>query len=175
MVTVIDSRRDARTLTFCRRHSLSDSVRKPSQAFLRDLNRQDPLLEAYWHPVREHWILYRCVKRGVVPSEDMLMKELDVLSPQGSYRPLGPWLLEWLRKHDKTRNGSVCPDYASSKYLRDIFGEEDRHEQKFQDSVGEMSHNFARDCEKSCLRAPFSQDVSMSGNQTRRTRRKRKK
>jgi len=114
-------RRGSRALTCGIRKVLSRGAgtgpRAPS-AFLRELRRFDPGLELIWVPNR--WVLYRRTRRGITPAEDSLVKEIEVTGPRGEMRDLGPWLIEALRKLDKTDGGSIDPEYATRQFIRSL-------------------------------------------------------
>jgi hypothetical protein len=124
----------------------------PPQAFLRVLRRQDRDLEAYWHPIRERWILYRVVRRGAVPCEDVLLKELEVSGPHGEYRPLGMWLIDWLRQNDKTAGGSVDPLQANRAAIRKMEEDDKSLEKEKEKTEDAMCSQFGRDCETHVVR-----------------------
>lgn len=148
MTTLLSTRRNSRPLSRCRRWDLAQGVPPPVAlpgGFLRALKRYDSALELYWHPVRHRWILYRVVRRGVVPSEDTLAKEWEIVGKGGCYREPGLWLLDWMRKSDMTRNGEIHPEYA----LKQALISDDLHEKHRVEAqearFGEMSHAYARD------------------------------
>jgi hypothetical protein len=155
-------RRGAAVRTVARRRDLADISRAKAcanAAFLRSLYRQDPDLEVFWHPVLNFWVLYRVVRRGVVPADDLLLKELPVCGPRGEYRPLGQWLLDWLRENDLTRSGSLDPGWARRRYIEKLM--RDEKDDKREASEREVSMRFARDCERYCLSDPYSRDITL--------------
>ena len=140
------ARRNGRALTSCLRVALAEGGGKSgtlSRSFLRELSRVDPGVELHWVQSIERWVLYRLVRRGVIPSEDQMLKEVEIRGRHGEYRGPGAWLIDWMRANDKTRNGSVCPEYVDKKYLRKIDNEldpfevqkEKYHEERFPDLV----------------------------------------
>lgn len=105
--------------------------RAPS-SFLRDLRRFNPRLQLIWVPNR--WVLYTVTRRGLTPAEDALVKEVELVGPGGEYRPLGPWVLEMLRRYDKTDGGTIDPAYADRQFLKAIDDEpkeRDAEDKKF--------------------------------------------
>jgi len=156
-------RRNARTAA--RRCFLAEENHlgpSPSQAFLRDLKSQDKDLELHWHSEGEksRWVLYRVAKRATVPSEDFLVKEKEIAGPQGQYRPLGPWVLDWLRKEDKTHRGGTDPEYANRKYLADLTRKDKETEAEKQKQISDMAHNFARDVERQVNDGPYTRSLT---------------
>lgn len=133
--------------TFARRWQLSREVASPRLAppfFLRELYRLDPDLEPHWHRRMARWILYRVARRGVVPAQDQLVKEFEVSGPKGEYRDLGPWVLDWLRRHDKTDGGSIDPEHGGRDWIRKV---EDFDERRERDKEREYQE-VVKECEK---------------------------
>jgi hypothetical protein len=134
-------RRSALALTACRRWELAEAQPVnggPSRAFLRSLKRFDPGLELYWHPRRERWILYR-VRKAACPSDDYLVKELEVVGPQGEYREPGFWLIDFLRSLDKI-NLNSDPHQADREYQKLLAAqmqEDATKDEKFGKALGE--------------------------------------
>lgn len=125
---VVRARGSAWALTYCQRWQLAESLPQggsPSRAFLRALRGFDPGLELYFNPVRQKWILYRLLKRAPAPSEDVLLKEFEITGPHGEYRQPSWWLLDQLRRLDKTRGGTVDPHQADRAFLRRLDAEQD--------------------------------------------------
>lgn len=140
-------RRRALALTFCRRGDLADGTpgEKPSPAFLRSLAAYDRGLELYWHPFRHRWVLYRVTRRGACASDDRLLKEFEVTGPDGEYRLPGWWLLDVLRKMDKTQNGTVDPKVANHLYVQHLQEEEEKEQSRRQAAMADLSEHFAKD------------------------------
>lgn len=172
MQSLAERRRGSRALTCGLRSVLSRGAasgpRAPS-AFLRDLRRFDKGLEAIWVPDR--WVLYRRTRRGPTPSEDALVKELEVTGPNGEYRDLGPWVIDWLRRLDKTEGGSVDPEYASRQFMNRL--EEDKKEKaRAEKKEIEEAHQAARiDLDRYAIydRKHFPQGQSHTKTRQRRT------
>jgi hypothetical protein len=137
MIDVESPRRSSVALTMCRRASLIDGFPPgggPGRSFLNGLKAFDRGLELYWHPLRKRWVLYRVVQRAAARSDDLLIKEAVVEGPRGEYRSPGPWLLEILRKWDKTRGGSVDPERGNREFLKGLDAA-DRKKQEAEDRV----------------------------------------
>ena len=156
---VLSARGSARALTRCRRSQLPESgfpAGGPPLAFLRALSAQDRDLEPYWHPIRERWVLYRVVRKGVVPSEDVMMKEFEVVGPRGEYRPLGMWLIDWLRLNDKTEGGAIDPTQANRATLRRLDAEDEAFEKGKEKQIDVISTQFKKDMETHVVRSRTS-------------------
>lgn len=143
------TRRNGRALTSCLRVALAEGSGKSgtlSRSFLRELHRVDSGIELHWIPSINRWVLYRLVRRGVIPSEDQMLKEVEVRGPRGEFRSPGQWLIDLLRSYDKTRNGSVCQEYANRKFLRKIDNEQkvmDERQAKLDDDrLDSFAHNI---------------------------------
>jgi hypothetical protein len=141
--------------TYARRWQLAREASSPRAAppfFLKSLRRYDPDLEPHWHRRMERWVLYRVFRRGVVPAQDHLVKEYEVMGPRGEYRPLGLWVLDWLRAHDKTEGGSVDPQQANRNWIRSFEESEARFERQkereYQDVVDQCEKDLVRDLVK---------------------------
>lgn len=159
---ITKSRRSGRALTSCLRCALAEGSTRGaslSRAFLRDLKHLDPGLELHFIPGFNRWVLYRLARRGIIPSEDRMVKELEVKGPNGEFREPGQWLLDWLRRHDKTRNGSVCPEYANRQVLRSIDLEPKEEEERLKATSQAMGERLGLDLEKYVLRGKKSQDL----------------
>jgi hypothetical protein len=143
----MSERKRALALTFCRRGDLADGSpgAKPSPAFLRSLAAYDRGLELYWHPVRHRWILYRVTRRAACSGSDMMLKEFEITGPDGEYRLPGWWLLEVLRKLDKTRNGTIDPRVANNLYHAHLKEEEEKEEAERVARMSDMGESFGRD------------------------------
>lgn len=129
-------------LSFCRRHQLVEAAppAPPDKNFLRALRAFDRGLELYWHPVRGTWILYRLARRGGVPGDDHMVKELELAGPQGQYRHPGPWVIDELRRLDRTRNGSFDLQTSARLYQQRIaedLAAQDEQIARTADAVGE--------------------------------------
>lgn len=125
--------------SFCRRHQLPQVTppEQPSKELIRALRALDRNLELYWHPVLNLWFLYRCARRGGVPGDDHLVKEMMLAGPNGEYRSPGHWILDRLRELDVFRGGSVDPKQAS------------RHmQQKIQEELVQADEQRARTAEQ---------------------------
>jgi hypothetical protein len=153
------SRRSGRALTSCLRYALAEGSRPShlSRSFLRELRRLDPKLELHWISSINRWVLYRVASPGIIPGEDRLVKELEIKGPNGEFRVPGHWLIDWLRKHDKTRGGAVCPEYANRKFLKKIDSEVDVQDQLIAKKTWELTESKAHDIENFALRRRRSQ------------------
>lgn len=69
-------------------------------------------------------MLYR-VRRHADRASDELFEEMTLCGPRGEYREPGPWVLDWLRKHDLSQGGSIDLGYARRRAL-DRYDELDR-------------------------------------------------
>lgn len=148
--------------TSARRWELTATLfdRPPVPAsLLLSLRRLDPELELYWHGWRRHWVLYRVARHGTTPGGDVLVKQLDIMGPGGQYRPLGNWLLDWLRKNDKTEGGSRDPLWADRQWLRALEQIEERDAAERAKKRDEFSKDFVHEAERWAGRAPFTREV----------------
>tara|TARA_B100000959_G_scaffold231388_1_gene247830 strand:+ start:49 stop:549 length:501 start_codon:yes stop_codon:yes gene_type:complete len=68
-------------------------ARAPDASFLRKLKAVDPLLELYWHPIRQGWVAYRLVKPQPARSDDLLVSVGDVPALNDTY-------IQWLHSND---------------------------------------------------------------------------
>lgn len=150
MKTANRSRRSALAPTCCRRPKLAGSggAAPTLGAFLRDLKRFDPGLEPHFFETPPRWVLYRVIRKGVCPSEDILMKEFEVTGPKGQYRELGPWLLDLLRSWDKTGGGVIDPGMANRQYLRKLAEDDQKAEFERENRDRALQMNFYKDLEK---------------------------
>lgn len=153
-------RRNGRARTSCLRFALAEgsSLRtKLSRSFLRELARVDSGLELHWNPGRGRWILYRLQRKGVTPSEDRMLKEFELVGPKGEHRSPGQWLIDWLRKNDKTRGGALCPEYADRRYLEKIDFEPKREKELRERASWEHTEAIAHDIENYVINSRTSQ------------------
>lgn len=166
--------RNARALTRCRRGELAEGSplgARPSAAFLRALNRFDPGLECYWHPILGRWLLYRVTSRGASRAADVLTKELLLQGPLGEPREPGWWLIDMLRRLDKTRGGSIHHERATKLWIEQMEREDRQHAEGWHQKTDEISEGFARECEKYALGGRRSQMVPREYGRVRRRRR----
>lgn len=134
------SRWKGRAPTQCLRRALGEGSgpgHAVSRSFLRELYRLDPGLELHWVHGINKWVLYRLSRRGVVPGEDVLTKEVEVRGPRGEYRDVGQWVIDFLRKHDKTRNGAVDPAYANRQYIANMTRRDREHDESWREKFNE--------------------------------------
>jgi len=106
------------------------SGRTLSPAFLRELRLVDRTLELFWIERYGIWVVYRVRRQGVVPGDDSMIKEFELVGLHGEPRDPGPWLFDWLRRHDKTKGGSVDPAYYDKWYWERLRQEEQDEEDK---------------------------------------------
>lgn len=148
--------RERRTApTFARRWKLSREASSPRLAppfFLRELRRFDKDLEPHWHRRLERWVLYRVARRGVVPAQDYLVKECEVVGPRGEYRPLGTWVLDWLRRLDKTEGGSLDPEHGNRAFLRRLEEADEARERRQARAHSEIVNQVERDLVTSLIK-----------------------
>ena len=158
---MISERRNANALTYCRRASLAQGGVAPSLplAFLRELRRQDRELELHWF--HNHWILYRVAQRGTVRSEDFLMKELDILGKEDAYRPVGPWLLDWLRANDKTQGGSIEIGRANKNYIKRLDRQENEYARNKEKPVDDLARQFKIDVDDHAVKNKFTRSLKV--------------
>lgn len=97
--------------------------------------------------------------RGITPASDLLVKEMDIKERGGGYKPLGPWLLTFLRLTDKTRRGAVHPERAAREYLMELDRQEKERQEKELASERELGERFAKDCVKYAGDLPRSQEI----------------
>ena len=92
-------RRDASVKVVVRRGQLTAGTppRPLDQAFLQRLRDYDDSLDLYWHPVREHWVLYRVTKKRSARADD----ELILIS--GLTDHPSDWVIELCRRRDITK------------------------------------------------------------------------
>ncbi len=109
-------RRERRFLSHCLRAELIPSGKTASLPGLEKLDD----MELYWHPVLERWGVYRRAAKGTSPASDLLYLVMRCQGSDGSYRAPGNWVLDLLRKHDTTRNGSLDPRRARREYIEYI-------------------------------------------------------
>lgn len=147
---LVRKRRSALALTACHRWELAEArpaCGDPSRAFLRNLKRFDRGLDLYWHPVRQRWILYRVKRRAPCPSDDYLIKELEIVGPRGEYREPGQWLIDFLQSIHK-KNLSGDPHQADREYAKLLdkqLNEEATRTEKFGKELGEdFSHEVMK-------------------------------
>lgn len=138
-----------RMITVGRRADLEYARQGPaiSDHFRKALKAQDPALEFFWAP-DHYWVLYRVIRRGICPLEDVLVKQATFSGPQGQYRPLGEWVIDWLKRHDKTRGGGVDPDYADRHYLWQLFRDNQDADKQWDVKTEQLSYEYAREMEK---------------------------
>lgn len=120
--------------------------RRLPRPLLDELHEFDPGLEIIWWPITERWAVYRVAERGAARSEDRLIKELDLVGPDGQYREPGKWIVRALQAHDLcTRYGVRDPDQARRLWLQDL----DRHEEETQEAwrrkTDEIAFHWAED------------------------------
>lgn len=144
----VNWRRSAAPLTACKRAHLADgggSAPAVSAALLRELKRFDRDLELYWHPIRKRWILYRLVVKAATPSEDQLIKEYELAGPRGEYRSPGMWLIDWLRRNDKTRGGAIDPRVATREYVRHMTENDEQFWAEKEQAAADISESTAKE------------------------------
>jgi len=147
----LDSLRTAGVKTVALRRFLAQenrSGRTLSPAFLRELRHLDQKLELFWLERYGIWALYRVSRLGVVEGDDRMVKEFELVGPHGEPREPGPWLLDWLRRHDKTKGGTVDPEYYNRWYWERLRQEEQAEEDR-QDA---WKKQVGEDCGKEMLR-----------------------
>lgn len=138
----VRKRRSALALTACHRWELAEALPVTGslpRAFLRALKRFDPGLELYWHPRRQRWILYRVKRKAACPSDDYLIKEIEIVGPNGEYREPGFWLIDFLRSIDKI-NVNSDPFQADREYAKRLdaqLKEDATKDEKFGKALGE--------------------------------------
>ena len=140
--------------TICRRGQLRGACNDGpglTTAFLRDLKGFDRQLELKWFPAKSRWALYRVARQGTVPSEDYMVKELELSGPEGQYRPPGPWVIDVLRFGDKTRGGSVDPEIANRRWMEKLQNEERAEREAEEKKVREVSEYTVKQVEKFAL------------------------
>lgn len=151
MTRTLDSLRTAGIRTVALRRFLTQenhTGRTLSPAFLRGLSAVDRKLELFWFDRFGVWVVYRLSRPGVVEGDDRMVKEFELVGPHGEPREPGPWLFDWLRRHDKTRGGTVDPEYYDRWYWERLRQEEQTEEDRkevWKKQVGE-------DCGKEMLR-----------------------
>jgi hypothetical protein len=132
---------------------------RPSKALLRDLKRFDEALEFHWHPFTKRWYIYRLAHKAAVDVNDQLVKVLELVGPDGEYRPPGYWCIEALRTrelhHLSTRGAQdamrvLCENHELLERRR-----EHSHRQDQRNAAEEMAKSYA-DCirEKNFIRVP---------------------
>jgi hypothetical protein len=154
--------RNASVLTFCRRGERAEASHQgqgPTRAFLRELRRVDKGLEVYWHPAKGRWVLYRVARRGEARSADCLVKEADLAGPRGEYRPLGTWVIDWLRKRDLTRSGSDDPDRARRLWLDRIERDEREEQERKAAYYRQWDDDIANSAQRIIGTARFSREI----------------
>ena len=104
----------------------------------------DKDLELYWHPIANKWILYRVKRRGVA-SDDEMIQECVVKTSHGGYAPPGDWLLDLLKKWDKTRGGSISPERANRNYLKNTNSDAAEREAQREKQMDQISQAVADD------------------------------
>jgi hypothetical protein len=134
------------------------------------LRRFDAALELYWHPFIARWVLYRVTHRGPAPSSDVLTKEWVIQSPSGAMREPGFWLIDWLRRQDKTEGGRYHHEYATRRWVADMERQEREREAAWEAKAEEVSQICALELEKYATRGRRSQTIS-SGTQPKLKRR----
>lgn len=138
----------ARDLTL-RSELATDSAPKAlSRGFLRNLSRIDKDLEMFWIPPLQHWVLYRIIRKGPCPSDDMLIKVADIIGPGGEYREPGSWVITLLQKIDLTRRFSGDPKRAGILWADHMDKMEERRieiaDRNFSNSTADMAHDLRK-------------------------------
>jgi len=149
-------RRSATVRTFGRRGELlACGLRAAGDRALRfSLRRLDPALELLWHPHARKWILYRVTRKGITPSSDCLLEQFILERPPGS------WLLDTLRKTDKTRAGSVDPEYADRQAMKRFDDTRRREDEAKAKETGELAKSFALEVAGRRFRDSFTREVT---------------
>jgi hypothetical protein len=110
----------------------------------------------YWHPIRRHWILYLKARNGTTPLDDFLVKELSITGPDGQYREPGSWLIDYLRREDKTRGGSIDPDRANKQILGSQYLRDEERRQRVQADWRDTSHQWLKEADRLIGRSAYS-------------------
>lgn len=99
-----------------RRGQMPYSPTKPSKEIVDKLKLLDKNLELYYHPVEQTWMVYLVKFYGPVPSDDLLIQQVE-LDP--GVNP-GPWLVEKLRQTEGkiTNRGQWGPDIIAKEIKR---------------------------------------------------------
>lgn len=135
-------------LTFCRRGELSPGAPPeggPKPSFLRGLHAIDRRLFCYWHPFRGRWQIYRVLEYGGCAADDDLVHELEIDHPNGGYMTLCPWVLDFIRSCDMTKNGTL----DRKAVIREAWRQHDEarliRERDEERRLSDLSGEFARD------------------------------
>ena len=113
----------------------------------------------HWNHHRQNWTVYRVSNKSVSVGDDLLVKEMDLPFREEP----GPWLIEFLRKHDKTKGGSVDPERGSREYLDGMERYDRDHEESIENANDAEVVDVAKDIEKYAVGSRTSYD--MGGHQ----------
>ncbi len=156
-------RRSVRPRTYVRRRFLAEGgplpVDEPGSAFLRALSTFDPDLECHWHGPSRRWVLYRVKRREAARGDDLMVKEAIVEGERGEYRPPGFWLIERLRRWDKTRGGSIHPERATRETIERLRQEDRAVDERWDRDVADLCEDVADDMERYAVDARFTRSL----------------
>ena len=138
----------ARDLTMRSELATESAPKALSRGFLRNLSLIDRSLEMFWVPPLQHWVLYRIMRKGPCPSDDMLIKVANIIGPSGEYREPGAWVIALLQKIDLTRKFSSDPKRAGMLWADHMDKMEERRieiaDKTFSDATAEMAHDLRK-------------------------------
>jgi len=105
---------------------------------LAEIKRIDPKLALFWNNECHRWCLYRNARK------DEYVHVLT-LGEKETPREPGVWLIDWLQKHDITRNGMYSLDEGTRKRLEFFEAESQRQQDDEAARLNDMAINFALD------------------------------
>lgn len=97
-----------------------------------------------------------------------MVHEFDIAGPTGQYRPPGPWVLDWLRKNDKTENGGVDPEAANRRWLRNLDRALVQGDERKERRASEWRSDIYRTAERIIGSGRFSREIR-AGASTRKS------